>query len=78
MWRVNVPNDVKVAITRFPRDDADRIFAALRALSIDPLPGGIFSIGGAGYYTVVAGYLVFFDVVEAERVVNMTAVERSQ
>ena len=31
MWRVNVPNHVKVAVTRFSRTDADLVFAGLRA-----------------------------------------------
>ena len=78
MWRVNVPNGIKVAVTRFPRHDADRIFAALRELSVDPLSGDVFSIGRSGYYKVVAEYLVFFDIVGAERAVNVTAIERSQ
>ena len=32
MWHVNVPNDLKVAVTRFPRGDADLLFAVLRAM----------------------------------------------
>jgi hypothetical protein len=33
MWRVNVPNPLKVAVTRFHRPDAERPFAAMRELA---------------------------------------------
>jgi hypothetical protein len=35
MWRVIVPNALKVAVTKFPRADADALFTALRAMAAD-------------------------------------------
>ena len=61
MWQVNVPNHVKVAVTRFPRSDADLIFEALRAMRDDPLGGDVYALGGDSYYRVAAGYLILFD-----------------
>ena len=45
MWRVNVPNPLKVAVTRFHRPDAARLFAAMRELAADPLSGRVYRIG---------------------------------
>ncbi len=41
MWRVNVPNHLKVAVTRFSRADTDLVFAAMRAMAGDPLSGAL-------------------------------------
>jgi len=67
MWRVNVPNHLKVAVTRFARADADRVFAAMRAMMRDPLAGEVYSLGGDSYYRVVEGCLVFFDLMPDQR-----------
>ena len=45
MWRVNVPNPLKVAVTRFGRADADRVFAAMHAMAGDPLSGEVYKLG---------------------------------
>ena len=42
MWRVNVPNPLKVAVTKFKRADADLVFAAVRELASDPLLGEVY------------------------------------
>lgn len=76
MWRVNVPNPLKVAVTRFPRADADRLFAAMREMTTDPLAGDVYRLGGDAYYRVVEGYLIFFDLIPARHIVNVTAIER--
>ena len=76
MWRVNVPNPLKAAVTRFHRADADRLFAAMRELAADPLSGRLYRIGTNSYYRVVFGYLLFFDLVPEQHVVNVTAIER--
>ena len=76
MWQVNVPNHVKVAVTRFPRSDADLLFEALRAMRDDPLGGYVYAFGRDSYYRVVAGYLIFFDVVPREHILNVTTIER--
>ena len=76
MWRVNVPNHIKVAVTKLPRRDADLLFAALKAMREDPLGGELYALGSDSYYRPVDGYLVFFDLVPSEHVVNVTAVER--
>lgn len=76
MWRVNVPNPVKVAITRFQRPDAERLFAVMHELSTDPLSGSVYRIGANAYYRVIDGYLIFFDLVPDQHVVNVTAIER--
>ena len=76
MWRVNVPNSLKVAVTKFERADADLIFAALRELTNDPLFGEVYKLGNDAYYRVVDAYLVFFDLVPDQHVVNVTAIER--
>ena len=76
MWRVNVPNPLKVAVTRFSRADADLVFAAMRAMAADPLSGEVYKLGNDGYYSVVAGYLIFFDLIPDQRTVNVTAIER--
>jgi hypothetical protein len=76
MWRVNVPNPLKVAVTKFPRVDADRLFAAMREMTTDPLAGDVYMLGNDAYYRVVGSYLVFFDLVPAQHMVNVTAIER--
>jgi hypothetical protein len=76
MWRVNVPNPVKVAVTKFSRPDADLLFAALREMAADPSSGEVYTIGTDSYYRVAAGYLIFFDLVPSQYVVNVTAIER--
>ena len=76
MWRVNVPNHLKVAITRFARGDADLIFAALHEMRDDPFAGDVYAIGRDSYYRIVRGVLVFFDLVPADHIVNVIAVER--
>ena len=70
MWHVNVPNDLKVAVTRFPRGDADLLFAALREMRTNPLRGEVYTVGVESYYRVVREYLIFFDVVLSERMVK--------
>ena len=57
MWRVNVPNRLKVAVTRFSRAEADQVFAAMRAMAGDPLSGEVYKLGDDSYYRVVEGYL---------------------
>ena len=43
----------------------------------DPLAGDdVYMIGGDSYYRTVAGYLIFFDLIPSEHVVNVTAIER--
>lgn len=76
MWRVNVPNHLKVAVTKFHRADAERLFAAMRELAADPLSGRVYRIWTNSYYRVVDGYLLFFDLVPEQRIVNVTAIER--
>ena len=76
MWRVIVPNDLKVAITRFPRSDADLIFAVLREMRDDPLDGEVYTLGGESYYRVVPRYRIFFDLLPSDHVVNVTAIVR--
>ena len=76
MWRVNVPNPLKVAVTRFHRPDAEQLFAAMRDLSADPLSGRTYRIGTNSYYRVVDRYLLFFDLVPNQHVVNVTTIER--
>ena len=76
MWRVNVPNHLKVAVTRFSHADADQVFAAMRAMAGDPLSGEVYKLGDDSYYRVVEGYLAFFDLVADQRTVNVTAIER--
>jgi hypothetical protein len=76
MWRVNVPNPLKVAVTKFRRAEADLIFAALRELATDPFSGEIYMLGNDSYYRVVEGHLVFFDLIPNHQVVNVTAIER--
>ena len=50
MWRVNVPNHLKVAITKFARSDADLVFAALREMRDDPLAASVYATGRDSYY----------------------------
>jgi hypothetical protein len=76
MWRVIVPNPLKVAVTRFPRAEADAVFTALRAMTADPLSGEVYALGGDSYYRVVGRSLVFFDLVPADHAVNVVAIER--
>jgi hypothetical protein len=76
MWRVNVPNPLKVALTRFPRVDADWIFAAMREMATDPLVGEVYTLGGNSFYRVIERYLIFFDLIPDQHVVNVTAIER--
>jgi hypothetical protein len=76
MWRVNVPNHLKVAVTKFSWSDADRIFQTLRELATDPLAGEVYALGNDAYYRVVQGYLIFFDLLPSDHVVNVTAIER--
>jgi len=76
MLRVNVPNHLKVAVTRLPRRDADLVFAALRAMRHDPLADEVYALGSNCYYRVVAAHLVFFDLIPSDRVVNVVAIER--
>ena len=76
MWRVIVPNALKVAVTKFPRADADALFSALRAMATDPLSGETYALGIGRYYRVVGSYLVFFDLIEANHTVNVVAIER--
>jgi hypothetical protein len=72
-----VPNAVKVAVTRFDRAAADRVFAALRELAVDPFAGEVHPLDTPdSYLRVVAGCLVFFEVDVRERTVDVTAVER--
>jgi len=42
----------------------------------DPLGGYVSALGRDSYYRVVAGYLIFFDVVPREHILNVTAIER--
>lgn len=53
MWRVNVPNPVKVAVTKFPPADADRLFAAMRQMTTDALVGEVYGLGRAAYCRVI-------------------------
>lgn len=76
MWRVNVPNPLKVAVTKFPRSDADRLFAAMREMRTDPLAGDVYMLGNDAYYRLVGSYLIFFDLIPTQHVVNVTAIER--
>jgi hypothetical protein len=76
MWRVTVPNHLKVAVTRFARADADSVFAAMRAMAGDPLSGEVYGLGKDSYYRVVEGYLIFFDLIRDRHVVEVTAIER--
>jgi hypothetical protein len=76
MWRVNVPNPLKVAVTKFPRADADRLFAALRDLANDPLAIDVYKLGNDAYYRIVDDYLIFFDLIPDRHIVNVTAIER--
>jgi hypothetical protein len=76
MWRVDVPLALKVAVTRWPRSDADRILAALREMRDDPFAGELYTIDVNSYYRVVGGYLIFFDVVPSEHRINVTAIVR--
>ena len=76
MWHVNVSTPLKVAVTKFPRANADLVFAALKELRTNPLAGKVYALGGNTYYRVVADCLIFFDLVLSQHVVNVTAVER--
>ncbi len=76
MWRVNVPNPLKVAVTKFRRAEADLIFAALREMTIDPFSGEVYMLGNDSYYRVVEGSLVFFDLISNQQLLNVTAIER--
>jgi hypothetical protein len=76
MWHVDVPLALKVAVTRWPRSDADRILAALREMRDDPLLGDVYAMGVDRYYRVVAGYLIFFTVLPDAKRVNVTAILR--
>ena len=78
MWRVNVANPLRVAVTKFPRAHADQLFATMREMTTDPLAGEVYTLGGDAYYHVVEGYLIFFDLVPAQLTVNVIAVERPQ
>ena len=42
----------------------------------DPFGGDVYALGGDSYYRVVAGYLIFFDLLRSEHVLNVTAIER--
>ena len=42
----------------------------------DPLGGYVYALGRDSYYRVVAGYLIFFDVVPREHILNVTTIER--
>ena len=48
----------------------------VKAMREDPLGGELYAPGSDSYYRPVDGYLVFFDLVPSEHVVNVTAVER--
>ena len=76
MWHVNIPNRLKVAVTKFPRNDADLVFAALREMRIDPSGGEVYALGSETYYRVVSRYLIFFDLIPSDHVVNVVAIER--
>jgi hypothetical protein len=76
MWRVDVPLALKVAVTRWPRSEADRILAALREMRDDPLFGDTYVMGVDRYYRIVNGYLIFFTVLPHEKRVNVTAIIR--
>jgi len=76
MWRVLVPNPLKIAVTKFPRADGDAVFNALRTMIADPLSGEVYALGGDSYYRLVGGSLIFFDLVPADHTVNVVAIER--
>ena len=38
--------------------------------SKDPLAGEVYKLGNDAYYRVVEGYLIFFDLILDQRVVN--------
>jgi len=42
----------------------------------DPFIVSVHKVGNDPYYRVVAGYLIFFDVLMDERIVNVSAIER--
>jgi len=48
----------------------------MRAMAADPLSGEVYKLGNDSYYRVVAGYLIFFDLIPDQRTVNVTAIER--
>ncbi|HJQ84641.1 MAG TPA: hypothetical protein VKA21_11220 [Candidatus Binatia bacterium] len=77
MWRVNVPNPLKVDLTRLPRADALALFAAMREMAVGPFSGTVYALGNDAYYRVVEGYNIFFDLIPDQHVVNVTAVSGS-
>jgi hypothetical protein len=76
---VNVPNALKVDVTKLPRDDADAIFRYFRRMRDDPLNdpelGQPQALGAGQYCQAVGSYMVTFYLEPDAQVVNVTAVE---
>lgn len=76
-WAVIVDDGAAKRMRRFPRQDQDRIVAALVEMEGDPFTGDIVRLkGSTGFRRRVGAYRILFDVNVPARRVEVTEIAR--
>lgn len=75
-YRVEIPNRIAKEILKFPRDDRERIIAAVEALEGNPRPRGTRKLEADTYRIRVGAYRVIYSVYDQEQRVLIDKVVR--
>ena len=77
-WEVRVPNRVRKKIEKIPRQDRERVIAALLDFKVDPWRGDIIKMGGEVdvWRHRVGNYRIFYTILGDIHVIEVNKVER--
>jgi len=78
IWTVRVPKYVAKAITRFPKEDEDRIRSALRGFEFDPWFGDVEKIKGeeGQWRRRIGSYRIIFLLNAPAKIVSILDIRR--
>lgn len=78
IWTVRVPKRVGKIISKFPKQDEERIRMILREFELDPWQGDIIKIKGAEnkWRRRIGNYRIFYSIHTDLRAIDITEIER--
>ena len=77
-WEVRVPNRVRKKIEKIPRQDRERVIAALLDFKVDPWRGDIIKMEGEVdvWRRRIGNYRIFYTILGDIPVIEVNKVER--
>lgn len=77
-WSVRIPKRVGKILSKFPKQDQERIFEILRDFEIDPWVGDIVKIKGEEnkWRHRIGNYRIFYSVYIDSKLIDITEIER--